>query len=169
MQVEELDLPLQRNQGIVMKSLIEHRDAVIAPAHIDDESNPVINERRMALLRGQTSGLVTAYGFGEGEEEHAGAAAEEASDTLREYHCQLVDLLASCAEGENRYIESMCQTIFTIPEIIEVIVSPAVGILAKGSYLRFFLWVYLNTGESSPALQTANLGKQTLPLPSLAP
>jgi hypothetical protein len=73
----------------------------------------------------------------------------------------------------------MCQTIFSIEEVLQVldvsdwpqmtgacshqygkqhdIIEP----LLKTSYVRFFLWVYLNTGEASPALVDANVPSNT--------
>lgn len=63
--VEELDLPLKNNQALVssrpgylsvilwkvVKFLMEHRDEIIAPALIDDEGDPVLNQQRLDLLR----------------------------------------------------------------------------------------------------------------------
>ena len=34
---------------------------------------------------------------------------------------RLIDLLASCAEGEGRYVESLCQTLMGVDEIISVL------------------------------------------------
>ena len=36
----------------------------------------------------------------------------------KEYLMRLVDLLSSCAEGEGRYVESLCQTLMSVEEII---------------------------------------------------
>jgi inositol 1,4,5-triphosphate receptor type 1 len=66
------------------------------------------------------------------------------SDEL-DYLISLVDLLATCAEGENRFIESICQTIFSVDELLTILNNPNIDNNLKRPYLRFFLWVYLNT------------------------
>lgn len=62
-----------------------------------------------------------------------------------DYLIALVDLLATCAEGENRFIESICQTIFSVDELMTILSEPKMDSNLKRPYLRFFLWVYLNT------------------------
>ena len=87
----------------------------------------------------------------------------------------LVDLLATCAEvkarlclrrrvtllrrmvtllllllwlqGENRFIESICQTIFSIKGLLEILNNDSIANNLKRPYLRFFIWVYLNTAS----------------------
>ena len=68
-------------------------------------------------------------------------------------------------QGENRFIESMCQNIFSIEDLLEVgvwysldllncdrlynvvqiLTDPEISHACKRPYLRFFVWVYLNT------------------------
>eukprot|EP00730_Choanoeca_flexa_P002797 TRINITY_DN11178_c0_g1_i2.p1 TRINITY_DN11178_c0_g1~~TRINITY_DN11178_c0_g1_i2.p1 ORF type:complete len:1472 (+),score=415.20 TRINITY_DN11178_c0_g1_i2:98-4417(+) len=132
--VEELNLPLKNNQSLIIKSLMEHRDVIISPAFIDDESDPEINRQRIELLEDPWQKKVQLY------------------------HCNLVSLLASCAEGENKYIESMCQTIFSIEEVLDVLEhDDSIDPMVKTGYIKFFLWVYINTGEASPALIDADV------------
>lgn len=137
---EELDLPLKRNQDMIVRFLMEYRSLIIAPAHIDDNSDAAINEARLALLREEFP--------------------SDADLRLRQYHCGLVQLLAGCAEGENKYIESMCQTIFSIEEILEVLEDELINPLFKGPYMEFLVWVYLNTGEPSDELINAHLERE---------
>eukprot|EP00049_Salpingoeca_infusionum_P011225 m.193039 g.193039 ORF g.193039 m.193039 type:complete len:2533 (-) comp14875_c0_seq1:808-8406(-) len=146
--VEELDLPLKRNQNMIVKFLMEYRGQVIAPAYIDDQSDPEINAQRLALLRNS---------FASGEELK-----------LQQYHCLLVSLLAACAEGENMYIESMCQTIFKVDEILDVLEDDVIDTVLKGPYLEFLHWAYLNTGQVSEALHEANLPENLRMWKSLA-
>ena len=49
------------------------------------------------------------------------------------------------SQGENRFIESICQTIFSIDELLEIITDENIDNNLKRPYLRFLLWVYLNT------------------------
>ena len=37
-----------------------------------------------------------------------------------EYHVALVRMLATCCEGDNRFIESMCQNIFRAKDLFPV-------------------------------------------------
>ncbi|CAD5113406.1 DgyrCDS2578 [Dimorphilus gyrociliatus] len=110
--VEELDLPLKRNQAYVMKYFMQFRTDI---AFVIDQ--PV--EKRNNLLK---------------------STNEEA-----DYLASLVDLLATCAEGENQSIETQCQTIFTINELLDVLNKTDIDNHLKRPYLRFLLWVYLNT------------------------
>ena len=48
-------------------------------------------------------------------------------------------------QGENRFIESICQTIFKVDELIDILTNRDIENNLKRPYLRFFLWVYLNT------------------------
>ncbi|EDV25315.1 uncharacterized protein TRIADDRAFT_55241 [Trichoplax adhaerens] len=112
--VEELDLPIKRNQGLVMKYFMEYRDRI---AEIIDNV-----DKRKALCNDQ-----------------------DKSSKLHQYCYSLINLLATCAEGENRFIESICQTILPIEDIVEVLNHPGVDDDMKNAYCRFFLWVYLNT------------------------
>ena len=56
---------------------------------------------------------------------------------LRKYHLRLVALMAACAEGDSKYIESMCHTIFDVDEILGVLNNKKVPNLDKAAYLRF--------------------------------
>ena len=48
-------------------------------------------------------------------------------------------------QGENRFIESICQTIFKIPDLLKILNNPQINDNLKRPFLRFFVWVYLNT------------------------
>ncbi|ELT91343.1 hypothetical protein CAPTEDRAFT_201920 [Capitella teleta] len=65
------------------------------------------------------------------------------------YLINLIDLLATCAEGENRFIESMCQTIMSVEELMWVINHPEIDNNLKKPFLRYFLWVYMKTAGSA--------------------
>lgn len=54
-------------------------------------------------------------------------------------------------------VESMAQTLFSIRELLEVMGDGFIPIMNKGAYLRFFLWVYINTREVSLELVKADL------------
>ena len=69
----------------------------------------------------------------------------------------MTDLLASCAEGENLFIESVCQTVFTIEEILNILNSTFLQSERKRPFARFLVSVYLNTGGDKHSSGAANL------------
>ena len=110
--IEEEDLPLQRNQNLVVKFLMECRDVILPPAFVDDESNTAINRQRLNLMESGSDDNGKPLPM-----PRAGCAWTQGQLA---FHIGLVDLFASCAEGENRFIESVCQTVFKIDELLEV-------------------------------------------------
>ncbi|KAK2143235.1 hypothetical protein LSH36_861g02042 [Paralvinella palmiformis] len=60
---------------------------------------------------------------------------------------QFLDLLNALVKGENRFIESICQTIFSIKELLEILTDANISNNLKRPYVRFLLWVYLNTAS----------------------
>ncbi|KAH3809582.1 hypothetical protein DPMN_137955 [Dreissena polymorpha] len=111
--VEELDLPLKRNQSFVMTFFMQYRTEVAFLIDKDEKA-------REAILTSSNSRDLN-------------------------FLISMVDLLATCAEGENRFIESICQTIFKIPELLKILNNPNISDNLKRPFLRFFVWVYLNT------------------------
>ena len=70
--------------------------------------------------------------------------------------CKPISLSNSCfIQGENPYIESLCQTILPVDEVIETLNDTGVDNNLKRPYLRFLLWSYLNTGV--PAMESGIL------------
>ncbi|PAA53234.1 hypothetical protein BOX15_Mlig001696g3 [Macrostomum lignano] len=112
--VEELDLPLKRNQAYVMKYFMQQRTDV---AECLDQDKEV----QQGLLRSPTR------------------------TPESDYMIALVDLLATCAEGENRFIESINQTIYKVSDVLAILTDPAIPNHNKRPFARFLLWVYLNT------------------------
>ncbi|KAK6195492.1 hypothetical protein SNE40_000911 [Patella caerulea] len=113
--VEELDLPMKRNQGFVMTYFMQYRSDI---AQVIDQSD----EARKSVL-------------------------ESRNTQELDYMTSMVDLLATCAEGENSFIESICQTIFKINDILDVLINKNIGDNVKKPFLRFLLWVYMNTAS----------------------
>ena len=139
--VEEWNLPLKRNQQIIIKSLWSCRAEVIDVAHIDDESSEEVNAKRLALLA-------------------ANCPPEDLK--LQVYHLNLVSLLASTCEGENRQIEAMCRSIFTLDELLKTISSPDIPHRNKEPYISFLLWVYLNTASNPIEVGTSDLNENEM-------
>jgi hypothetical protein len=66
-------------------------------------------------------------------------ALQEQDKKLKKYHHRLVSLLATCAQGNNRYIESLCQTILGLDEVLEVLSSTHIPHDEKATYLQLVL------------------------------
>ncbi|KAL3848254.1 hypothetical protein ACJMK2_019123, partial [Sinanodonta woodiana] len=115
---DKLDLPLKRNQDLVMTYFVQFR-ADVANLIENDE------KEREAIL---TSTKIPEF----------------------IYLISFVDLLAACAEGENKFAVSVCQTVLKISELLKILNNPSISDNWKRPFLRFFLWVYLNpaTGMS---------------------
>ena len=48
---------------------------------------------------------------------------EENSNPDLQMLLKVIDLLASCAEGENLFIESICQNVIGISELLQVVIN----------------------------------------------
>ncbi|XP_060552412.1 inositol 1,4,5-trisphosphate receptor type 2-like [Ruditapes philippinarum] len=64
------------------------------------------------------------------------------------YYISLLDLLAACAEGENMFIESLCQTILPIDDLLMVLNSDKVDNVFKKPFLKCLHHVYMKTGDT---------------------
>ena len=82
-----------------------------------------------------------------------GGQMEPAEFTKAMYHQFQIRTLATCAEGENRFIESMCQNMFSMSDLFEVLGDPLIHMDFKRPYLRFLLWAYLATASVSSSVQ----------------
>jgi hypothetical protein len=130
---------------------------VVDVAEIDAVSDPNTNIRRLALLAGEpTDGEEFGFGAADGADSGAvdtGPRSPWAHVQEQQYHMQLVRLFAACCEGENQQIVAMCQSIFTLEELLATLTSAAIAPLVKSPYIAFFLWSYLNT--ASPVIRDA--------------
>ena len=69
----------------------------------------------------------------------------------------ITDLLATCAYGELQgVVESICCTIFSEDELIQIISSPKINIYRKRPFMKFLVWVYMNA-QGDLTRQRANL------------
>ena len=59
----------------------------------------------------------------------------------------MTDLLASCSEGENPMSESVCQTVYSVEELLRILNEPKLPPERKRPFARFLVWVYMNTQE----------------------
>ncbi|XP_076470932.1 inositol 1,4,5-trisphosphate-gated calcium channel ITPR2-like isoform X2 [Babylonia areolata] len=76
--------------------------------------------------------------------------------TLR-YYISLLDLLAVCAEGENMFIESLCQTILPMEDLLAMLNNPGIDNVLKKPFLRCLHHVYLKSNGSVVDTQTSEI------------
>lgn len=170
--VEDWNLPLKRNQEMIIKFMWEKRTEVVDITEIDSESNAETNKRRLQLLcasdlaSSKQDGEESEFGFGadgfdsDDSDDDGGGYTESQNVSMviqQRYHVNLVYLFASCCEGENSQIESMCRSIFSLDELIQTIQHPDILPLNKSPYISFLLWSYLNTAASAIEVGTDSL------------
>uniref|UniRef100_A0A1I8HB99 RYDR_ITPR domain-containing protein n=1 Tax=Macrostomum lignano TaxID=282301 RepID=A0A1I8HB99_9PLAT len=117
--VEGTGLALKRNQTLVMKYVMQNYSRV---AYILEQCSA---KDRMEVLNGNRG------------VDHC------------QYLISFIDLLATCAEGENRYIESLCQTILSAEEILNILNDPNVENHLKKPFLRYFFYAYMKSASGS--------------------
>ena len=74
-----------------------------------------------------------------------------------EYHWRLIRFLSSCAEGGNRNCLQTLQQIFSLEELYEVILNPRIHVDLKRPYLRYLLWVYLDSNPQASDSHVADI------------
>ncbi|GFO23772.1 inositol 1,4,5-trisphosphate receptor type 3-like isoform x9 [Plakobranchus ocellatus] len=87
----------------------------------------------------------SAYVLDQSQEERENILRNEADQGHLTYFINLVELLATCAEGENKFIESLCQTILPVDDILTTLTRPGVDANLKRPFIKFLLWVYMKT------------------------
>lgn len=76
-------------------------------------------------------------------------------ETLR-YYISLLDLLAACAEGENMFIESLCQTILPFDDLLWILNNQRIDNCLKKPFLRCLHHVYM---KNSVAVVETGIGE----------
>ena len=70
-------------------------------------------------------------------------AFDEDSELL--YHIHLIDLLAKCTKGKNRYTETKCQSAVSLEDCLSAICDARLPLAVRGPWIRFFHEVFLLT------------------------
>ncbi len=61
------------------------------------------------------------------------------------FHLAVISLLASCAQGSDSFIESVCTGVLRLNAILNVMIDADIDVQCKKPYMRFLLNVYLRT------------------------
>ncbi|XP_065894275.1 inositol 1,4,5-trisphosphate-gated calcium channel ITPR1-like isoform X2 [Dysidea avara] len=117
---EDIDLPLKRNQKLVIKYFNLSR------------------EKFCAEFLGKTQ---------EKQKMRAKLLQANDSDYCLHVFLRAINLLAACCEGKNLLIESLCQDVISIDEIMKILNNDKLDCARKQPFVSFLLWVYINTGK----------------------
>ena len=163
MKVEKLDLPVKRNQAFIVTHFSKTREKFCN--HLIGEGENEESSKKASFGDGGSSSQLG------GESERTGSRPAR-KELLIKVACyltlcrlsniihfmfvqadsgdadlclllSLTDLLASCSEGENAFIESVCQTIFSVDEVLDIIDCDFIVAERKRPFARFFTSVYL--------------------------
>lgn len=69
----------------------------------------------------------------------------------------VTDLLATCAEGESPFIESLCQTIFSAEELLGILSCEDLSVARKKPFARYLVRVYMESGIEESTYEVSQL------------
>lgn len=105
---------VDRNQILVLSAFVQYREQLCALTSLSAATDAA---RRQQLHEGD-------------------------SDELHS-HNAAISLLAVCAEGTNSYIESVCNSILSVDDVLAILTDPDIAISNKEPYIRFMRHVFL--------------------------
>ncbi|XP_019851941.1 PREDICTED: inositol 1,4,5-trisphosphate receptor type 3-like [Amphimedon queenslandica] len=129
--IEEFNLPVARNQAQIIKNFCQLDRKGFCKIVLGEDKD--IEEQRMDLLE-----------------------TDDDDSPQLQLLLNVTDMLAACAEGKHRFIESVCQNILSIDELINIMTSNLPP-NRKRPFVRFLIWVYMVTQEDQRGQQGATL------------
>ena len=104
--------PMKRNQSLVVKAMLQFKQSI---EMVTESKRP----ERMAILR----------------------AAESSPEALakKKYFASVVQLLVLCSQGDNKGVESICQSIFTLEELVQILALPELCNGLRAPFLQFLV------------------------------
>ncbi|KAG2379446.1 hypothetical protein C9374_006563 [Naegleria lovaniensis] len=111
--------PIKRNQSLITKYLLERKKDVVI-LFKDEEG---MRERNNRISK----------------EEH-----KTEPEGILNYHIALLHLLATAADGKNRESEQRLQTLFTLEELLEQVISPFTLPMIRNPLVKIINEVYVN-------------------------
>ncbi|XP_041375499.1 inositol 1,4,5-trisphosphate receptor type 3-like [Gigantopelta aegis] len=98
-----------------------------------------------------------AYVLDLSKEEREKILTNPTNIAILRYYTSLLDLLAACAEGENMFIESLCQTILPMDDLLWMLNNPNVDNVLKKPFLRCLHHVYMKSNGSAVDMQNSEI------------
>ena len=84
---------------------------------------------------------------------------EPDNSTILQQLLMMTDLLASCAVGANSATESVCCTVYSLEELIAIIMYDDIPLYRKRPFMRFLVWVYINAGQERVTGDTLSIAR----------
>lgn len=126
---QEWNIPLRRNQEVIVLNLWKKKVTVLDSSHIGVVANRDSREiNRMAMLETPRCGERVNM---------------DEKQCKLEYHINLIDLLASACAGKSCQIEAKCRRLLALDEVVTTLKSN-IPPINKGPYMTFLMWVHLN-------------------------
>jgi inositol 1,4,5-triphosphate receptor type 1 len=118
--VAGLNIRLKHNQVLIIKYVMTYRENIL-DKHFRSES--------FGFDQGKVGQLQGDLGLS--------LCDKQVSTETSLFQQELVSLLATCAEGEDRYIESMCQTILKLDQVLSILLETKQTSIEKRGFLKF--------------------------------
>jgi inositol 1,4,5-triphosphate receptor type 1 len=128
--IEDFDLPVSRNQHLIIKNFCRLRDSICQEFL---GQTVEMEQKRMKILKGSDS-----------------------DDSPLQLLLGVVNMLAACAVGKDRFIDSVCQNILSIEEVVNIISTDLLP-QRKKPFVRFLIFAYLITDDDHPLSQLTAL------------
>ena len=93
--IHDINIPIARNQNMIMKMLMSHRKDVIDIAYITENDDPAVLKKCHELL--ESTDVSQSLIFSSHIESYS-ALFQPKDKNLRKYHLRLVALVSACAE-----------------------------------------------------------------------
>lgn len=122
---------MKRNQNIVVKALLQHRKSV---ALLTDTNR----EYRLKIL-----------------EENESSSEDIAKKQV--YLSSIVQLLSWCAYGDNRTVESICQCMLTVDELLTIMTLPFLCPGLRSAFVHMFFNIYVTSTSEIAAAEMKDL------------
>lgn len=74
-------------------------------------------------------------------------------DEVRDNLLMITDILAACALGENAGTESVCCTVFSVEEVIDIISDNNIDLHFKRPFMKFLISVYIGKKTKAEILK----------------
>lgn len=130
--------PLKRNQQLVVKALLQYKQSI----EIVMDTTP---EEKLKIMSGGDIGNVNSKAKVLPTTGNAISSNSNNKSNVESqcYIANIVQLLAYCSKGDNKAVESICQTMFTLQELLNIILLPDLCNGLRGPFVQFLIAVFI--------------------------
>lgn len=124
--------PIKKNQGVVVKSLM-HSQKIMA--------------------------MITDTSFAEKKAILRGSEADRVLFTKKHQLTSILNLFSLCALGENKTVESMCQCVVALEELMELACMPELCYGFKSAIVQYIVWAFMTSTNPQSLSTIESLGE----------